>query len=349
MKLFKYVSVAMFGGIMAASVSLSVSAQQFRGNNPKQAPVHENISKILLYTLGPNEEPYFYEFASNMKFSKFHFWFLTYDKVNNKKSLISDAKKLVTSNEILVFDMDYPNPNPLSYYYSDGGQYYVSSRGQVAGPYDEVTVFWSDDNNRYRYYKDEVWTRHEPDGTEMREDIPIYKSRSGRSTATFSDDKRSVTFNDNTYSIPLPYNISDIKVYETVVLDSGEFLFSLGYKDEDDFYYSSFLINKNTIRDIGDESSGPKYSFHELMKNVKRINKAKPFIEEPVDVTNVTFNDKEGNSHNFNCNWDWNYVILDGTKYKCEPPLHHFFDEETNSFCWVSLEGKKLLLYSCRL
>lgn len=324
---------ALFGAILCSNVYA-------------QSSKSDKLEKQVLFTLGKTEEIIGNEFASNMNFSDFNYMFITYDSKSTLSSLISNGKRLVTANDINVFDIDYPNQNPLSYYYNLDNGYYAVSRGRKTGPYTNIYVYPLDDNNRFRAEKNGVLYRHEPDETILNDKEPIFKSRSGKTTAEFIDNYSKIKLNDKVYDVKYEPGAHDFTIDECVVLDSGEFLYNITYVNADgENIYKSAIIDKKGWRDLAKLNKGKGMSYMDLLSNVKRIVKGKPFFLE--DAESV-ITDKSG-KHTMTANWDSDFVDIDGERIYCTAPVYKYYDEGSNSFIWVSMEGKDLTLYSYSL
>lgn len=193
---------------------------------------------------------------------------------------------------------------------------------------------------------------------EKEQEYPIFKSTKGRCSIEFIEGYYTFKFKGpgKSWLTMVPPQIDGYKMSclnNVVIADHGIAVLEYTYANEasDSPYKSySFLYDLATQSVTG--FSGDEY-YDPATNSIKEISTAGPVRQiRPEQFNNhiekFSLQDKS-KKHQFICNYEYDYVMIDGNRYGNSVPVKAFYDEESDSFVWACVEGRNLVLYSYSL
>lgn len=333
----------------------------------KPNPNTPRLQKKLLYTLGRNEIIETGEYFTNFKANGFKFNAILVDTITEKYTLVLNGQKILTADGIVLLSTinDRYEFSPNYWYYNkkergdeSSKEYFISIDGKTYGPYSDLTTYWNDPYGTFRYKQMDRWFRHDADGSiypfekdefgSLYEDDPIFKNKNGNIRVQFLNDFSEVSYNNLKFTIPSSNNRKLTQVYFT---PEGDAYFWGGSYNVVERSNKDYLkLNKNGIEFI-DKDTFWKYIMRPgvlqdvTFEDVKREEDPYSFEDESMQIC-VQDPSKR---HIFLSDWDYDYVMVDDRKIPCTAPFYAFFDPETDTFCWISLEDNQFILYSFRI
>ena len=333
--------------------------------SPRQENTNRgNVCKTVLYTLGKNEILRYDEFATNMKVNGNKFSMFTYDTITNMVSLIVNGRKIMTADEVFVPYLNLEKPNDLTMVIRYGKQYYMYIDGEKAGPYDDVNCganYFEYMPKIYDFKRNGQYFRRDSDGSiyTFNEDNkipdPVFTSFSGNHKIQFLNNCRTAILDGTRIDLPVSYNVVERIMSTSFYLsDNGEAFADIGGYTSDGWVSRYLKITQNGVQELNED-----YFYKELERTVSRdgISKGSPYVEARDWISeidnwdgglNLSLSDRTGR-HRFYSSWRNDYVTIDGSRCRCTAPFFAFYDEDNDSFGWVSLEVNQLIFYSYRL
>lgn len=315
--------------------------------------------RTVLYSLGPNEEINNNEFFSNAKVSGNKFMLITYNPVTKKSTLVVNGTKLETADDIFVFYADLDKPGDIAYRVENNDKYYYNYKGEKNGPYDELSYAFYPMYNLYKFKRMGNWFRHDSDGSiyrmesEDQETDPVYKSMNGRHSVSFQNNLSSFTLDGVKYNNFAPLRFQNSEIFDVVLDNDGSGFLRIFYEVDGEGEVVNAIIRNGKCIFAEEED------FWEYCNRYANSDPA-PFGKDAEDCEDYKANDEwkigldialqdKSKKHLFVSNWRYNYVMIDDKIINCEPPIRAFYDEANNSFGWICLEGRDLVLYSYSL
>lgn len=334
-----------------------------------------NPSRTVLYTLPQGEEFYMCEYYSNMKVSGNKFACMTYNPLAKKYSLIVNGSKIAGGEWVDAWWLDVENPSKCVYTVINNKEYTLTVDGQMFGPFEGLdywkhgakyfydgTPNYALEHDRFRFIFTRMGRRfmHDADGTTYmipENTLPrTFTSHNGRHKAVFSEDHKSVTLDDRTFSLPIDTDrkVNSVSAYVT---DAGVCVCEIsddkwdwktyaiadgrlyGYNASTDY----FDLSTNRLRPIS--SSGRSGEPRQMEGNNLRWNDQTSKLDNGFIIT---LNDSSGR-HMFMSDWKYDYVMIDDKRFGDCAPINAFYDTLANAFGWVTIEGRQLVLNTYRL
>lgn len=342
----------------------------------------QNPIKKILYTCGPNEDFDHYEFYSNIKIKNTKYACVTRNKNTSQYSFILNGVTIKKAKNLEVLWIDLNDKEKCIYSYSnDNNEVYLFIQGETFGPYENIR-YYLDSNNFYNngypnydllfnknlfwFKRMGRWYRHDNDGTvyecnnktqwDTSETNPVYIDKSKNHKVEFDADYRIVKLDNTPFILPIPLEVKNdnIVLREFALSDDGVCICQIGFSFDNKYRYLTFVLYQNEIVYINQDE------YFDLNKKAIQIRSKSDDTERQfesierwingkwINGFNKSFQDKY-NKHFFTSNFEYDYVMIDDKKIKSEVPIQAFYDEEDNSFNWVTIEGKSLILYSYKL
>lgn len=326
-----------------------------------------NPTKKVIYTLGNREKLYYTEISSNMKSRNNQFLLVTEDGNTGKLNLILNGTKIASGKGLEVFDINFESPNPVNYAYTDGNGYYFGINGKKVGPFEAYDYQYCNNGRMILYGKrmgkwfrididgstyylgDDIWSSIEKEAT--------YSSPNGYHKLKFSDYYKYATIDGIKFLIPMGsiYNSADLS--DVVVMDNGDAYFELRAEKSGGTDYLLYKVTPGGIMQIMEDQYRANTAKRTGISNANREQGFDASYENLADDSwdgdwfkglDIVLQDKT-NSHTFIANWNYDYVMVDGSTIKCTSPFYAFYDPSSNTFSWVSQEGKDFVLYTYSL
>ena len=217
---------------------------------------------------------------------------------------------------------------------------------------------------------------HDNDGTIYKWSEGKYEfvSPNGVHHAKLAKDKRIMTIDDINYVLPIPvdgelvnYSDSDFFLYpsdnnstEVCLFDDGTCYFSQICSFPNDGRTSKTLCYYITPSKL--EIVDTKKDYFDLdSHSIKSKSALTPYCEpfrRDIDWNENTneyyiayefiIQDKT-KKHVLTAKWNYDYVLIDGKKYGNQCPIEAFYDEGSDSFCWVVVEKNQIVLYTMKV
>ena len=338
----------------------------------------QNPVKKALYTCAPNEEFYQYEFTSNMKVQGTKYACMVKNTNNNKLSLVINGVRIITADDVWVYWIDLNSPFKSIYYYRDGEDRYLSINGTKYGPYEQIAYnldsaknTWDGrPNYKLMYNKDLFWFkrmgkwyRHDKDGAvyeclDGREEIdPVYKDVNGQNKLEFTENFRLIKFNGTSFILPIDLDVENKKIDldEICITPEGTCIATMSFL-RNNWIYLRFIIRNNELvflseNEYYDPETGNVNTIPKNKDNTPQFESVQRYVADRggwINAFSKSFQDKY-NKHLFTSSFEYDYVMIDDKKIKSEVPIEAFYDESDNSFDWVTIAGKSLVLYNYKL
>ncbi len=227
-------------------------------------------------------------------------------------------------------------------------------------------------NKKLFYFKNMgMMFRHDNDGTiymcndvvpwasinEKEQENPIFKSTKGTCGIEFVGEYHTFRFTGPgaSWLTMAPPQFDGWKMFclnNVAVADRGIAVLEYTYINEtSDYKYKSYSF----LYDLATQSATGFGSdeYYDPSSNTTKEISAKPIHPiRPEQFNNhigkLSLQDKS-KKHQFLCNYEYDYVMIDGKRYGKSVPVKAFYDEENNSFAWTCVEGQELVLYSYKL
>lgn len=327
-----------------------------------------NPSRTVLYTLGPNESLSYNEFSSNMRTNGTKFVAITRDNVAKKQSIILNGKKIVTGDNVYIFDINLDSSNPINYRYENGDEFYIVMDGEKYGPYEDVSfpeapmlktfifkrmgrVFRRDsDGVIYPIDDTSIYNPEEIDGT--------YTSTNGLHKLKFKKGNHAVEYKNREYDLGISSYASNIVPQRVIIQNNNDVYLDIFYKLGDNYFVDYYTILDGNIRKYDWDSFYPiidNVIFNAGKDNRQSFKSIYDNVEEYKDADgdwkyglNIMLQDSS-RRHILNANWKYDFVMIDDKQFNCPAPFCAFYDETTNSFSWVTQEGKQFVQYTYKL
>ena len=347
-----------------------------------QTATRTNPTRTVLYTCGINDVFYCYEYYSNMKVVGNKFACITKNEKTGKLSFILNGTPIITAKNLWVYWIDLTSKSKCIYFYSDAdNENYLVIEEEKYGPYDYLEYNLGYACNYYRdgtpnlqllygKYSFEFERMgkcfvHDNDGsiyeyTDAERSNFHVKTKDGLHCARFSENYRLLTIDSTNYVMPIDVDAEAIELEEFYITDNGDCIIYLRFRIRDGLWkYTNLYINrdKKTVENIQDDEY-----FDPIARAIKTKTSKLPsgqprqletiarwhednWIENGIDI----FLQDKTNRHFFIANWNYDYVMVDDKKIGKHTPINAFYDSVNNSFGWVTIEGKQLVLYSYKL
>lgn len=330
-------------------------------NKPNPNHNAPRLQKKLLYTLGRNEIIDNGEYFTNFKANGFKFNAILVDTITEKYTLVLNGQKILTADGIVLLSTinDRHEFSPNYWYYNkkergdmDSRDCFISIDGKTYGPYSDIETYpGAEAYGTFHYHQMDRWFRHDADGSiyplykdndgYWHEDDPIFKNKNGNIRVQFLNDFSEVIYNNLGFSLPPADHPEILRVYFT---PEGNAYFEGGNINE------YIKLNKNGIELIDDDT---------FWDNIERPGVSQDVTFERVKLKEDPYSFEDSSlqicvqdpskRHTFLSDWDYDYVMVDDRKIPCTAPFYAFFDPETDTFCWISLENNQFILYSFRI
>lgn len=332
------------------------------------------IRKVIL-TLKPNESIYWGEYVSNYRTSGYNFVCILDDKVAKKQTLIWNGQRKIQADWVWLEHIDVNDFKKCIYTYKIGDNRYIQLEDKKYGPYEGVwysnwyPMRWNDGEINIRYYNKYRFNFelmgneyiHDHDGT-------IYKEKEGRFDyysldkkhhIKISEDRRMVTIDEKNFVIPIPVDMKEINQPELCLFNDGTCYYEQTGRNEDGYwvkyvYYITmsevkainqkidfFDLDSRTIRSQTTNSANE--SSHHFFPQIP--SKRKEDSKEWILTYEFSLQDNS-KRHSLIAKWDYNYILIDGKKYGSQCPIDAFYDSATNSFGWVTIENRQIVMYT---
>lgn len=345
--------------------------------------------RTVLYTFEPGETLKNDEYCSNLKVLPNKFACITYNAVDSTMSLIINGERITTGNAVDALYLDTENPANSIYLYGNKGKKFIYVQGEHFGPYEDIYseshyYFYPEhpwDNtpnldflfNKKRFYFKNMGMlfRHDNDGTiymcndvapwahinEKEQENPVFKSTNGKCGIEFVGEYYTFKFTGPgaSWLVPVPPQFDGWKMFRldnVVIANHGIAVLEYTYANESsDYPYKSysFLYDLSTQSATGfseDEYYDPATnSIKEKSARPRRPIRPEQFNNH---IEKLSLQDKS-KKHQFLCNYEYDYVMIDGNRYGNSVPVKAFYDEESDSFVWACVEDRNLVLYSYSL
>ncbi|MBQ8674538.1 MAG: hypothetical protein IJ511_10970 [Bacteroides sp.] len=348
---------------------LCTALQPLRADGP--------VRNVLL-TMGYNEVLNFGEYTSNLKLNGGKYACIVRDTVLDKKTFIWNGIRAIESDDWLQIDyVDLQDFEKCIYSYGVGDGVYLIVEGEEYGPYGGVEynnptykVWWSNTvnptfrhHNYFMFYVMGNWFVHDYDGQTYKRDVGRFEftSPSKNHTARLSADRRLLTIDGVNYVMPIPADMDteDPPRHYFYLFDNGEcycefwYIKVNGLNNDYDYFSRAYYVTKNEVREIDLKSEYFDWETLRITTRLSKEYKGEPFRKEWVYKEaskewiisfEKTLHDKSGR-HMFSAHWNYDYVLIDGKRYGSSYPLEAFYDERTDTFVWIAVEGRQLVLY----
>lgn len=224
-------------------------------------------------------------------------------------------------------------------------------------------------NKKRFYFKNMgMMFRHDNDGTiymcndvapwssinDKEQENPIFKSTKGRCGIEFLGGYNTFKFTapGTSWLTMAPPQIDGWNLFclnNVVIADHGIAVLEYTYTNEayDDKYTSYSILYDLATKSVTGFSQNEYYD--PSTNTIKEISAKLLHPISPEQFNNhiekLSIQDKS-KRHQFLCNYEYDYVMIDGKRYGNSVPVKAFYDEESDSFAWACIEGPELVLYS---
>lgn len=334
------------------------------------------IRKVVL-TLKPNESIYWGEYVSNYHISGYNYICILKDKVAKKETLVWNGQRKVCADWVCLGHIDVNDFRKCVYTYKTGDDQYIQLEDKKYGPYqwvgyaDWYPMKWSNGEVNIRYYNRYCFDfdlmgneyTHDHDGT-------IYKKNEGRFDyssfdkkhyAKIAEDRRMITIDGKNFVIPIPVDMKKIAQPELCLFNDGTCYYEQTGMDEDNNWKKYiFYITPSEVRAISQKTEYFDFDSHAIkaqsikpssegVHNFPEIpTKRKENTQEWILAYEFSLQDNS-KRHSLIAKWDYNYILLDGKKIGTQCPIEAFYDSTSNSFGWVTIENRQIVLYTYAL
>ena len=335
------------------------------------------VKKTLL-SLNPNEEILYGEYLSNYRLSSYNFICILYNNSTKKQTLVWNGIKKISADNIELCHVDMSDFTKCSYTYKIGDNAYLMLEGVKYGPYEWVSydewypMMASDYRGSDTHYinKYEFKFRHMGTKYTRDHDGTIYKSSEGKfdfyspnksHKLKVDKTKRMVTIDNKNYVIPIPTDaVIEDKEYPSVCLfDDGTCYYTQWGKEDGSWIRYMYYITSSEVREINSKTEYLDLDTHVIKsRNTIQNNEKYPnfwglnwkYEEGKGSYIAYEFSLQDKTKrHQFYAKWDYDYVLIDGTKYGTSCPISAFYDETANAFCWIVVEGRQIVSYKLSL
>lgn len=141
---------------------------------------------------------------------------------------------------------------------------------------------------------------------------------------------------------------SPVIFVETVNLNNPQnstYVYAKASYSGNEFYISRYGQSYGPFRNAGDAFEYLGIDYDIWKTNSNEIYNMTAWENWNYDGINLVVFDKT-KSHVLVSNWDNDFVIVDGKKIRCQAPFFAFYDDDSNSFAWISQEGDELVMYT---
>lgn len=340
--------------------------------------------RTVLYTCGPNDDFYCYEFYSNMKTSGNKFACVTKNRNTSKLTFVLNGESVVTAKDLEIYWIDLNSKNKCIYMYSDNAnEEYLVIDGHKYGPYEDTgysqhacKFYWDGTPNLELLLNKESFTfkrmgkfyRHDNDGSiyecqgqsvwNAKEENPIYTSPNAQHRAQFTMDYRLLTIDGDSYVMPIDLDADPktIGLRNFYITDDGTCIVRFEYNNGSKWVYPYLVIKDRNVEPINEGE------YFDLATNSVRTKGSDMPTRQPTQLESmmkwkdgswingidISLRDKT-NRHFFTANWNYDYVMIDDKKFGKSAPINAFYDPATDAFGWVAIEGRNLVLYAYKL
>lgn len=374
--------------LLATVFALAATAQKPQNliNAIGNAANTKNPSRKVIYTCPTNEEFYACEYFSNMKAKSDKFACMTINKNTQKLTFVLNGDPVISAKDLCVYWVDLSSKNKCIYSYSKGKeQEYLFIEGNTYGPYDYIGYYQYGrrivgdgsvnldllyNRNSFHFISMGNPYRHDNDGsiypckpTERNtffEANPVFRDKSGKHEAKFSNNFRTLTVDGRSYTLPIDAGCQIDNIYSSnfVITDKGVCVFNYGYYTPENYKSRYFLISNGKLTEFTyDEYYDPSSDslkkrseewMHQYDEQFQSAINWDSDSESLVNGYSVSLRDKT-NRHLFTSNWKYDYVVIDGKRFNTTAPIKASYDQGANAFVWVTIEGKQLVQYTYRL